>query len=230
MPSLGVCRGRAGMKVFFKNNGLSLVVGSLFLFALAGQAVVGWRQDLEVRRRENGPPVSFSGYLQSAEFGEAVFENWESEFLQMGVYVMLTVFLFQKGSSESKDPEDNAAMDRAPNPGRKEVPWPVKCGGWPLKVYQHSLSLAFLLLFLLCFIGHWIAGAKAYNTEISRAGESPISIFEYGGTPQFWFESLQNWESEFLAVFSIVVLSIWLREKGSPESKPVDAPHVSTGK
>jgi hypothetical protein len=217
------------MREFFKNNGLSVVVAALFVLTLLGQAVAGWRHEQEEQRRQGKPPPSFATYLAGPEFGEAVFENWESEFLQMGPYVILTAFLFQKGSSESKDPAGVEPVDREPNARREDVPWPVKYGGLPLKIYRHSLSLAFLLLFSICFVGHWISGGKAYNDEIARYGEAPISIFQYGGTAQFWFESLQNWQSEFLAVLSIVVLSIWLREKGSPESKPVDASHDHTG-
>jgi hypothetical protein len=217
------------VKKFLKNNGLSLVVSAFFILTLIGQALAGWKHEQEEKRRTGEIPSSFSAYLGSPEFGEAVFENWESEFLQMGLYVILTAFLFQKGSSESKDPQKSEAVDREPNAQRKNAPWPVKYGGLPLKIYRHSLSLAFLALFLFCFVGHWISGAKAYNDEIRRYGEAPIPIFQYGATAQFWFESLQNWQSEFLAVLSIVVLSIWLREKGSPESKPVDAPHDETG-
>jgi hypothetical protein len=217
------------VKSFWRNNGLSVVVALLFFVTLAAQAWSGWRREQGEELRRGEPLSSLVSYLTSPSWGESVLENWESEFLQMGVYVVLTAFLFQKGSSESKDPEGKEPVDRHPDRRRSNVPGPVRRGGLWLKLYEHSLSLAFLILFLLCFVGHWISGAHAYNEELLRQGATPLSILSYGGTAQFWFESFQNWQSEFLSVLSIVLLSIWLREKGSPESKPVDAPHDSTG-
>lgn len=147
----------------------------------------------------------------------------------MGLYVLLTAFLFQRGSAESKDPEKEEAVDENPEADRSEVPLPVKKGGFILSVYNHSLSLAFTLLFAISFLGHAVCGARAHNEEALEHGKSALSVFQYLGTAQFWFESFQNWQSEFLAIFAIVVLSIWLREKGSPESKPVAAAHSETG-
>jgi hypothetical protein len=213
-----------------RNNGLSIVVGSLFLITVLGQALVGWGREREDQARHGQGPPDLGQYLGSASFAESLFENWESEFLQMGLYVILTTCLFQKGSSESKDPDKREEVDREPDPRRREAPWAVKYGRLPLRLYRHSLSLAFLALFLFCFAGHWISGAHAYNEGRLMHGEAPLPIVSYVATPQFWFESFQNWQSEFLAVLSIVVLSIWLREHGSPESKPVDAPHSFTSK
>lgn len=158
-------------------------------------------------------------------------ENWESEFLQMGLYVALTIFLYQKGSSESKDPDKQAEVDRDPRKSRnkKDAPWPVRKGGWVLSIYEHSLTLAFLILFLISFSLHALGGQRLFNEERQLEGEPPLSYFEFLGTSRFWFESFQNWQSEFLAIFAMVVLSIWLRQRGSPESKPVDAPHSETG-
>jgi hypothetical protein len=173
--------------------------------------------------------LGFGQYLGTGAFGEAVFENWESEFLQMGLYVILTVFLFQRGSSESKDPDKKEEVDEnGPRTEDPNVPLPVKKGGFILMLYNHSLSLAFMLLFLISFVGHAVCGAKAHNEEALEHGKNVLSIWQYLGTSQFWFESFQNWQSEFLAIFTIVVLSIWLREKGSPESKPVAAAHSQT--
>jgi len=168
----------------------------------------------------------------TSEFGETVFENWESEFLQMGFYVILTVFLFQKGSAESKDPDGAEEVDEDPEAHRddEDVPPPVRKGGWTLSLYKSSLSLAFLLLFLISFIGHAASGARKYNEEqLEHGSAEQVGTLGYMGTPQFWYESFQNWQSEFLAVLAIVVLSIWLRQWGSPESKPVHAPHSDTG-
>lgn len=159
-------------------------------------------------------------------------ENWESEFLQMFAYVALTAFLFQKGSLESKDPDKAAKVDRDPREGEngRKVPWPVKKGGLILTLYEYSLSLAFLLLFLISFLLHAIGGAAEYNREqLEHGAQNQLSVIGFIGTSQFWFESLQNWQSEFLAVGSMVVLSIFLRQRWSAESKPVDAPHGETG-
>ena len=121
-------------------------------------------------------------------------------------------------------------MDREPSPRRKGAPWPVRRGGWVLKVYQNSLSLAFFILFGLAFLLHASGGVRYYNDEQAMQGKREfLTLWQFMGTSEFWFQSLQNWQSEFLSVMSIVVLSIFLRQKGSPESKPVDAPDSETG-
>jgi hypothetical protein len=169
-------------------------------------------------------------YLKSPAFLEATAENWESEFFQMAFYVVLTVFLYQKGSSESKDPEKKEEVDREPDPQRKGAPWPVRKGGLVLHVYKNSLALALFGLFLVSFAMHAVGGAGEYNEDQRAHGKTgDMTALAYLGTSRFWFESLQNWQSEFLAVLAIVVLSIWLRQAGSPESKPVDAAHGETG-
>lgn len=156
-------------------------------------------------------------------------ENWESEFLQMGAFVLLTAFLRQKGSPESKGFHDEE-VDREPLPDRPGAPWPVRRGGLALALYRNSLSIALLSLFLMSFLLHAAGGAEEYNSEQGTHGGPMVSVAGYMGTSRFWFESLQNWQSEFLAVLSIVTLSIVLRQHGSPESKPVHAPHGTTGK
>lgn len=174
-------------------------------------------------RQESGlPPLSAIAYLQNPHFIQATFENWESEFLQMGIYVLLTVSLRQKGSSESKSLDEEEAVDREPKP-HIHAPWPVKKGGIWLKIYSNSLSIVFFLLFLFSFVLHFYGSFQNHNEEQAEKSLPQASVSEYLSEPTFWFESFQNWQSEFLAVFSIVVLSIWLRQKGSPESKPVDA-------
>jgi hypothetical protein len=156
-------------------------------------------------------------------------ENWESEFLQMAVYVLLTVFLYQKGSSESKDPDEKAEVDREPDPRRPGAPWPVRRGGMILSLYRNSLGIALSALFLLSFVLHAVGGAGEFNEERAQHGSEPLTVVQYLGTSRFWFESLQNWQSEFLSIGVMVVLSIFLRQQGSPESKPVDAAHGETG-
>jgi hypothetical protein len=171
--------------------------------------------------------MSLGAYLVDDHFWSATAENWESEFLQMGVFVLLTIGLRQRGSSESKGfgKED---VDREPK-ARPGAPWAVRRGGWVLRVYRNSLSISLFLLFLISFAVHLWTSHNAFAEEQVAKGEAPLSLVEYSCDHQFWFESFQNWQSEFLAVFAIVVLSIFLRQHGSPQSKPVDAPHSQTG-
>ncbi|GAB3327004.1 hypothetical protein GCM10027299_26920 [Larkinella ripae] len=213
-----------------RENGLSLVLLVLTLLTLIGNLFTGWQNFNNELNEYGRAAIPFVSYLTSGHCVESVFENWESEFLQMGLYVLLTVFLYQKGSSESKDPDQSEEVDREPDPGRAGAPWPVRRGGWLLRVYNYSLSIAFFLLFLLSFFLHAVGGMKQYNTEQLLKGKpESLTLFEFMGTNEFWFQSLQNWQSEFLSVLSIVLLSIFLRQKGSPESKPVDAPNSQTG-
>jgi hypothetical protein len=139
------------------------------------------------------------------------------------------MFLYQKGSSESKDPDKEEEVDREPNPRKKHVPWPVKKGGLILAIYKHSLCYALTFLFVVSFFFHWYGSLKDFNEEQRLKGKPTESASEYLTNSRFWFESFQNWESDFLSIFAIVVLSIFLREHGSPQSKPVDAPHSETG-
>ncbi len=213
---------------FWRDNGLSLVLVSLFLLFLGGQTLSGWLHYNDEQEEHHQPRIGIFEYLRTGAFGEAVFENWESEFLQMGMYVVLTTFLFQRGSAESKDP-DKSDEDESGNFDPQHSPQVAKKGGLVSKLYSHSLSLAFAVLFALSFAGHALWGGRAYNEEAVQHGQDALSVWQYLGTSQFWFESFQNWQSEFLAILAIVVFSIWLREKGSPESKPVAAPHSKTG-
>jgi hypothetical protein len=217
------------MKKFLKDNSLSLVFFLLFVFSIIGQAIAGLKEHNQEMQEEGGQVVTMGQYLVSGHFLQATFENWESEFFQMALFVILTMFLYQKGSSESKDPEKEEEVDREPNPRRKNAPWPVKKGGIFLAVYKHSLCYALTLLFILSFLLHWYGSLKDYNEEQTLKNMSTETATQYLGNSRFWFESFQNWESEFLSVFAIVVLSIFLREQGSPQSKPVDAPNSETG-
>lgn len=223
---------RAGMRVFLRDNGLSIVVLALFLLFLAGQAVAGWQEFNDEQREHGEAAVTLPAYLSSGHFAQATAENWESEFLQMAFYVLLTTFLFQKGSSESKKIGEKEAVDRDPRVSRnkRDAPWPVRKGGWILRLYEYSLTLAFFVLFALAWVWHAVGGSRDYNQEqLAHGGGEPVSVLGYMGTWRFWFESFQNWQSEFLALGAMVLLSIHLRQRGSPESKPVDAPHDQTG-
>jgi hypothetical protein len=216
----------------WKNNSLSIVMFVLFVLTLAGHSVAGWKVHNEEQREHGGAEIGWSEFVRTNEFGETVFENWESEFLQMGFYVILTVFLFQKGSSESKKHDGTDEVDEDPKDHRDDpgAPGPVRRGGWRLALYRNSLSIAFLLLFAISVAGHAASGARRFNEKARQHGSAEsVNAFQYLLEPQFWYESLQNWQSEFLAVLAIVVLSIWLRQWGSPESKPVHAAHDTTG-
>jgi hypothetical protein len=219
------------MKNFLRNNSLSIVLFAAFFACLLGQTLTGYAVYNEDHQEHRQPEVSMTTYLSSGHFGEAVFENWESEFLQMAAYIVLTVFLFQKGSAESKDPDASEEADEKPEGKSHDsnAPWPVRKGGVVLALYKNSLLIAFSLLFLMSFGLHAVEGARENCREGLSHQQQCESIGEYITGPQFWFESFQNWQSEFLAVGSIVVLSIFLRQQGSPESKPVAAPHSATG-
>jgi hypothetical protein len=213
---------------WFRNNGLTIVFSLLFMIALVGQAVTGMKQHNQEMEDEGGQTVSMAQYLTSGHFLQATFENWESEFLQMALFVFLTMFLYQKGSSESKDPDGKEEVDREPNPKRKGAPWAVRKGGWVLGIYKHSLCYTLTLFFLLSFLLHWFGSLKDFNQEQFLKGKPQETAMQYLGNSRLWFESFQNWESEFLSVIAVVTLSIFLRQKGSPQSKPVDAPNSET--
>lgn len=219
------------MPRFIRDNSLSLALLGLFLITLGGQAVTGWKSYNQDQQDHSQPQASFGQYLGEGHFIEAVFENWESEFLQDAVYVWFTAFLIQRGSSESKDPDKDEPVDADPRQARNDpdAPWPVRRGGVWLALYKNSLLTVFILLFALSFMLHAIGGAEEYSSEQMQHGGQAVSAIGYIATSQFWFESLQNWQSEFLALFSMVVLSIFLRQQGSPESKPVASPHHQTG-
>ena len=214
-----------------RENSLSIVLFGLFAVSLLGQSLTGWHAYDAEQREHHEPTVGFGTYLTTGHFVEATFENWESEFLQMASYVLLTIWLVQKGSSESKplagDPEKDADPRSGSDPVR--APGSVKRGGWRLVLYENSLGIALILLFILSFLLHAFGGAREYSAEQVAHGQEPVSTVGFVKTSTFWFQSFQNWQSEFVAVGGIVVLTIFLRQRGSPESKPVAAPHTETG-
>ncbi|TKC63567.1 hypothetical protein FBD94_04190 [Pedobacter hiemivivus] len=214
---------------YFYRNGLTIVFMSLFIFTLAAQALTGWKQHNQELKEDKSSEIGIGTYLQSGHFISATFENFESEFLQMTLYVLLTVSLRQIGSAESKKLDIAEEVDREPKPS-KNTPWAVKKGGWVLKVYSNSLSICFGILFFFSWAMHLYGSWKAHNIEQMTKQLPEESVIDYLGEPEFWFETFQNWQSEFLSVASIVFLTIYLRQKGSPESKPVDASHMETGK
>jgi hypothetical protein len=217
------------MKNFLRNNGLSISFLLLFFGALIGQIIFGFEEHNKELIEQGSTAITLSSYLISGHFIQSTFENWESEFLQMALFVVLTIFLMQRGSSESKDLDKEEEFDREPSPTRKDAPWPVKKGGWILEIYKHSLTITLFLLFILSFWIHFYGSLKDENEQLALKGMPLESASDYIGDSRFWFESFQNWQSEFLSVFTIVMLSVYLRQIGSSQSKPVDAPNMKTG-
>lgn len=214
---------------FLYRNGLTIVFLSLFICTLTAQALTGWKTHNAELKEDGRQEITLSSYLQTGHFISATFENFESEFLQMALYVLLTVSLRQIGSAESKKIDEAEAVDREPKPS-EGAPWAVRKGGWVLKLYSHSLSICFGLLFLASWAMHLYGSWQSHNAEQWAKHLPRESVVTYLGQAEFWFETFQNWQSEFLSVAAIVFLTIYLRQKGSPESKPVDAPDMETGK
>jgi hypothetical protein len=214
------------MRDILRNNGLSLALLGLFMASLVGQAFAGWHALGEELAIHGQPAPDFRTYLSTGHFLSAVFENWESEFLQMTVYVVMTALLIQKGSPESRSPDALPEEQSAYGPS---APWPVRKGGVWLRLYAHSLSITLLALFGLSFWLHLLGSTRLANEEALLHAAPLKTAAERLGDPEFWYESFQNWQSEFLSIATLVVLGIFLRERGSPESKPVYAPHSQTG-
>ena len=215
------------MAKLIKDNALTLVLMLMFAVSLGGQALTGWHVENEDLQRHGAAAVGLLAYLASPPFLSALFENWESEFLQMAVYVVLTASLIQRGSSESRDPD---APQRDALPSRKrDAPALSKVGGAAGWLYAHSLGLTLFILFLASFALHWTFSASAAAADAKAHGEAVKSTLGYLADAQLWFESFQNWQSEFLSTAVLVVLSIFLRQRESPESKPVAAPNSQTG-
>ncbi len=211
-------------------NSLALVLFGCFVVFVVAQAYFGWQVRNDDLQQAGLAADSFGHYLGSGHFGEAVFENWESEFLQMGSYVLLTAYLVQRGSPESKPLERKDRSDDYPGGAGPDSPAPSRRPGVGQFLYRNSLAIAFLGMFLLSFVLHLATGTAAYNEEQRlQSGAAPISVGRFFVTAQFWFQSMQNWQSEFLSVGALVILTVFLRQRGSPESKPVDESITTTG-
>ena len=218
---------------FLRANALTLAFGFVFLATLVGQALSGVA-DFNAQQVANGlEPVSLLDYVTSSSFGVDVMENWQSEYLQFFLYIFATVWLVQRGSSESKKPgEEGPESDKEQKIGRhadEDSPLWARTGGLRTAVFARSLGLLMGTLFLLTWGASSVAGWAAYNSEQLGQLEDPVSYLGYLGAPDFWNRSFQNWQSEMLAVGSMAVFSVYLRQRGSPESKPVGAPHAVTG-
>jgi Domain of unknown function (DUF6766) len=216
------------MRGFLRRNGLSLTMFGLFFIFVAGQSLSGWKVYNTDALEHGGHAVSFASYLFTGQFGEGIFENWESEFLQMASYIVLTAYLYQKGSAESK-PLPEESDDDSEESVTDDSPGPARRGGWLLKLYESSLGLAFGALFLASIALHALTGAADFNQQQVEHGDAPVSVASFVTTSDFWYQSFQNWQSEYLAMGVMVVFSVYLRQRGSPESKAVEAPHSQTG-
>ena len=220
-----------GLRKLVRDNGLFLAMTLAFLACLGGMMLAGWQTENETRATLHEPLLKLGEYLATGHFRSALFENWESEFLQMAMYVVLTVWLVQRGSSESKVPDQPAPQDEDPRTVQigPKTPWPVRRGGLWLVLYENSLLLLFTVLFVLAFCSHAEAGLEHFNREQARLGLPATDLAGFLSDGEFWFESLQNWQSEFLVMAILVIATVYLRQRGSPESKPVAAPHRETG-
>jgi hypothetical protein len=217
---------------WIRDRALTLLLMTMFLVCLVGQLMTGLYEYNGTQVEHGQSAVAMGAYLMTGHPWEALFENWESEFLQMAVFVLLTTVLVQKGSPESRRPGVKELVDADPRDfaDQADAPWPVKRGGWVLRVYEHSLGLAFILLFVGSWAGHAAGGFAEYAADQVEHGHVRPTPADYVVSARFWFESLQNWQSEFLAIASMVWLAVYLRQRWSPESKPVHAAHDETGR
>jgi uncharacterized protein DUF6766 len=218
---------------FVRENSLSIFFLVIFLASLVGQAIAGHAQFNHDQILHHGDAISFGRYLTTSQFAADVAENWQSEYLQFTLYILTTVWLLQRGSPESK-PLDSAGgeSDEKQKIGRyadERSPRWARMGGWRTRLYSNSLVVVMTTIWLLSWLAQSIAGVSAYNADQLDHQAATLSWFGYLGSSDFWDRTLQNWQSEFLAVGSMAVLSIYLRQRGSPESKPVGTSHEATG-
>ena len=226
-------RRRERARGFVQDNALSLVFGVLFLASLVGQAWVGWTLFNDQQHAEGLGRITLGQYLTSADFAVDVVENWQSEYLQFLVYIMLTIWLVQKGSTESKKPgEEGPETDEQQKLGwhaQADSPTWAKAGGWRTWTLSWSLMLMMSAIFLTSWAAQWVAGWAAFNETRLQNLQDPVALAGYFLNADFWSRTLQNWQSEFLAVGSMAIFTVFLRQRGSTQSKPVGEPHASTG-
>jgi hypothetical protein len=227
------------MRRFLREQSLSLAFGGLFLAALAGQAIAGWHDynNLETWHAQMAgvaaQTLSLGRYLTSSSFAQAVTENWQSEYLQFTLFILLTVWFVQKGSPESKGlgevGGESDADQLVGRHARDDSPRWARAGGWRTELYSNSLVLVMGAIWIWSWFAQSVSGWSENNADRIEHEQSPLSWLQYLGSADFWQTTLQNWQSEFLAVGSMAVLAVYLRQRGSPESKPVGCPHDATG-
>jgi hypothetical protein len=220
------------MRRFAKEQSLALVFFVLFLAALIADGLTGWQAYNNDQLAHHESTISLGRYLTSSDFGRNTLENWQSEYLQFTLFILLTVWLVQRGSNESKKPgQEGGGTDAEQRVGRHAQPdsprW-AKVGGLPRKLYENSLVTVMASIWLLSWFGQSVTGWSTYNADQITHHQPTVDWLGYIGTAEFWEATLQNWQSEFLAVGTMVVFAIYLRQRGSPESKPVGAPHAET--
>lgn len=212
-----------------RNNALSLLFLGLFAVAIVGQSIAGFLENNERLLQHSRPPETFFAFVTSSEFLVDVAENWQSEFLQFFLFIVATIWLVQRGSPESKKPGDEGPeSDREQKVGRfaeEDSPEWAKRDGIRRVLFSNSLLLAMGTIFVLSWLAQSLAGVVVYNSENAEHGQAAIAWIDYLATPDFWNRTLQNWQSEFLAVGTMIAFSIFLRQRGSSESKPVGTPH-----
>jgi hypothetical protein len=221
------------IRTAIRESSLSWFFGLILLLTLVGQAYTGLAEYNSSVTIDDLPILSIGEYVTSSQFAVDVAENWQSEYLQFLLYIVLTVWLVQRGSPESKQVDETGGEDdKKQQVGRhasaRSPRW-ARAGGWRTTLYSNSLGIVMGLFFLGSWGAQLVAGTSAYNSERLQNLLAPLSMPQYAVSANFWNRTLQNWQSEFLAVGSMVVFSIYLRQRGSPESKPVGAPHVETG-
>ena len=221
------------MKRFLRENSLSICFGILFLAALLGQSIAGWKDYNEELLAHDEPVISWGRYLYSSDFGSAVLENWQSEFLQFFTFILATIWFLQKGSNESKKLDDvGLESDEQQRVGRfagPNSPWLARTKGLAHHLYANSLLIVMGVIFIGSWFGQSVTAWTVYNADQVDHEQSAVGWLTYLTTPDFWERSLENWQSEFLAVGTMVIFTVYLRQRGSPESKPVGAPHGETG-
>jgi hypothetical protein len=221
------------LRRFLTANGLALFFLTLFLISVAGQAVAGYYEFNDHQIQHDESTLSFGRYVVSSDFGADMLENWQSEWLQFWVFALATVWLIQQGSNESKRPEDiGVETDKQQQVGEHapaDAPRWAKVKDWRLTIYSNSFFIVMGLVFLATWLAQSFASWTVFNDQQSAHDDPGVTWFSYLGSADFWERSLQNWQSEFLAVGTMVVFTIYLRQRGSPESKPVGAPHEETG-
>ena len=221
------------MRRALRDNGLSIFFLAIFLVALSAQSVTGWQDFNDDQLRHGGEQLSFGRFVLSSEFGQALLENWQSEYLQFTLYILATVWLLQRGSPESKElgkagRESDERQKIGPHADTRSPRW-ARAGGWRTRIYSNSLVIVMVTIWLASWFGQSATGRSAYNAELLEHDQGPLSYWQYVGTADFWESTLQNWQSEFLAVGSMAIFAVYLRQRGSPESKPVGATHDATG-
>jgi hypothetical protein len=221
------------MRPWVRDQSLSLFFLALFVLTLVGQSIAGWKVFNEEQLQHDSPTISYVRYLVSSHYGEAVLENWQSEYLQFVTFIMATIWLVQRGSNESKPIQDigteSDEKQKIGSHAQSNSPRWAKAGDWRTTIYSNSLFIVMMTIFFGSWLAQSVTAWTEYNAHQRDHDQSPVSWAGYLARSDFWEKTLQNWQSEFLAVGTMAAYTIYLRQRGSPESKPVGAPYDETG-